>query len=211
MTKKRLDRDLKWGFQGFPYYQMRMDGEVFHGLVSIIDLIDGEYLFWEKPRAGKIPVCGKGMLWLQLIPDGKHRVITAKFLPPSRTVQGVKYSKSVSVWYVDVIDDRGYDEDGVAYFTDMYLDVIFDIEGDVITEDRDELDAAYNSGELSEEQYKRAVEEGRAIVSELCADAEKTQKRCEDILALARKRIENNDNVFKKNVRKDNARNEEQP
>ncbi len=200
MTKKRLDRDLKWGLQGFPYYQMRMDEEEFHGLVSIIDLIDGGFIFWEKPKAGKIPVCGKGMIWLQLIPDGKHRAITAKFLPASRTVGGVKYSKSVSVWYVDVIEDWGYDEDNVAYFTDMYLDVIFDIEGDVITEDRDELDAAYSSRELSEEQYKRAIEEGKAIVSELCADVEKTQKRCEDILALALKRIENNDNVFKKNV-----------
>lgn len=81
------------------------------------------------------------------------RAITAKFLHESRTVQGVKYSKSVSIWYVDVIDGWGYDEDGVAYFTDQYLDVVFDVEGDIITEDRDELDEAYRSGELSEEQY----------------------------------------------------------
>ena len=200
MTEKRLDRDKKWGFQGFPYYQMRMDCEDFHGLVSIIDLIDGEYLFWEYPKAGKIPVCGKGMLWLQLIPDGKHRAITAKFLPPSRTIQGIRYLKSVSVWYVDVIDNWGYDEDNVAYFTDQYLDVIFDVEGDVVIDDRDELDAAYSSGELSEEQYQRAIEEGNAIVSELCADVIKSQLWCENILGLAMKRIESNDNVFKKNV-----------
>ena len=179
---------------------MRMDCEDFHGLVSIIDLIDGEYLFWEYPKAGKIPVCGKGMLWLQLIPDGKHRAITAKFLPPSRTIQGIRYLKSVSVWYVDVIDNWGYDEDNVAYFTDQYLDVIFDVEGDVVIDDRDELDAAYSSGELSEEQYQRAIEEGNAIVSELCADVIKTQLWCENILGLAMKRIESNVNVFKKNV-----------
>lgn len=200
MTKKRLDRDKKWGFQGFPYYQMRMDNEDFHGLVSIIELIAGDYFFWEKPKAGKIPVCGEGMLWLQLIPDGQYRAITAKFLPKSRTVQGVKYSKSVSVWYVDVIDSWGYDEDGVAYFTDQYLDVVFDVEGDVSIDDREELDAAYESRELSEEQYQRAIKEGNAIVSELCSDIEKTQLWCENILKLAMKRIESNDNVFKKNV-----------
>ncbi len=200
MTKKRLDRDKKWGFQGFPYYQMRMDAEDFHGLVSIIELIDGDFFFWEYPKAGKTPVCGKGMLWLQLIPDGQHRAITAKFLPPSRTVRGVKYSKSVSIWYVDVIDGWGYDEDNVAYFTDMYLDVIFDVEGDVVIDDRDELDAAYKSGELSEEQYQRAVGEGNAIVSDLCSDTGKTQQWCEKILELAMQRIKNNDNVFKKNV-----------
>lgn len=200
MTKKRLDRDKKWGFQGFPYYQMRMDTEDFHGLVSVIELAAGDYFFWEKPKAGKIPVCGKGMVWLQLIPDNRYRAITAKFLPESRTVQGVKYSKSVSVWYVDVIDNWGYDEDGVAYFTDQYLDVVFDVEGDVSIDDRDELDAAYKSGELSEEQYQRAVKEGNAIVSELCSDTEKTQLWCENILKLAMKRIESSDNIFKKNV-----------
>ncbi len=42
MTKKRLDRDKKWGFQGFPYYQMRMDTEDFHGLVSVIELAAGD-------------------------------------------------------------------------------------------------------------------------------------------------------------------------
>lgn len=152
------------------------------------------------PKAGKTPVCGKEMLWLQLIPDNKHRVITAKFLPRSKSVQGIKYSKSISLWYVDVIDDQGYDEDGVAFFTDKYLDVIFDIEGDILIDDRNELDAAYKSGELSEAQYKSAIEEGNAIVSELCSDAEKTQLWCEHILNVAMKRIESNDNIFKKNV-----------
>lgn len=140
------------------------------------------------------------MLWLQLIPDGQYRAITAKFLPESRTVQGVKYQKSVSVWYVDVIDGWGYDEDGVAYFTDQYLDVIFDVEGDIIIDDRGELDAAYTSGELSEEQYQRAVKEGNDIVSELCSDIEKTQTWCENILKSALKRIESGDNIFKNNV-----------
>ena len=199
MIKKRLDRD-KWGFQGFPYYQMRVDMEEFHGLVSVIELSDGEYCFWETPKAGKIPVCGKGMLWLQLIPDGQRRVITAKFLPKSRSVQGVQYSKSISIWYVDVIDSWGYDEDQVAYFMDQYLDVIFDIEGDVVIDDRDELDAAYKSGELSEEQYHRAIAEGDAIIQELCSDIEKTQTWCENILKHARQRIESNDNIFRKNV-----------
>ena len=200
MIKKRLDRDKKWFFQPFPYYQMRMDTDDFHGLVSIIELLDGEYFFWDMLKAGRTPVCGKGMLWLHLIPDNQHRAITAKFLPRSRTVQGVEYSKSVSLWYVDVIDGWGYDEDKVAYFTDLYLDVYFDIEGDVVIDDRDELDAAYKSGEISESQYRMAIAEGNAIVEDLCSDTAKTQLWCEKILQLAMQRIERNDSVFKKNV-----------
>ena len=200
MTKKRLDRDSKWGFQGFPYYHMRMDIDDFHGLVSIIELLDGDYMYWDMPKAGKTPVCGKGMLWLQLIPDNQHRAITAMFLPKSRTIHGITYDKTVSIWYVDVIDSWGYDEDQVAYFKDLYLDVEFDIEGDVLVVDRDELDAAYNSGELTEEQYQTALAEGDDIVSDLCTDIEKTQQWCEDILKLALIRIKNNDRVFKKNA-----------
>ena len=51
---------------------MRVDIEEFHGLVSVIELTDGDYFFWEKPKAGRTPVCGKGMLWLQLIPDNQE-------------------------------------------------------------------------------------------------------------------------------------------
>ena len=49
MKKKRLDRDLKWGFQYFPYYQMRVDIDCFHGLVCFIQLTDGEFLYWNSP------------------------------------------------------------------------------------------------------------------------------------------------------------------
>lgn len=198
MTKKRLDRDLKWGFQGFPYYHMRMDTEDFHGLVSVIQLSRGDYYFWDMPKAGKAPVCGEGMVWLQLIPDNQYRAITAKFLPESRTIQEKTYSKAVSVWYVDVIDRWGYDDDGVAYFMDQYLDVIFDMEGDVMIMDRDELDDAYRSGELSKEQYRRAIAEGDAIVAELCSDIGATQDWCQRILEQALARIERDENVFKK-------------
>ena len=200
MTKKRLDRDAKWGFDRFPYYHMRVDIEEFHGMVSIIELLDGQYCYWDfLPKAGKTPVCGKGMVWLQLIPDGCHRAVTAKFLPVTQAEDGKK-PKSISVWYVDVIDSWGYDEDNVIYFMDQYLDVIFDTDGDVITADRDELDDAYRSGELSEEQYQRALAEGDAIISELCSDIGETQRRCEIIMEHAVRRIREDDGVFKKNV-----------
>ncbi len=201
MTKKRLDRDAKWFFQHFPYYQMRMDNEDFHGLVSMIDLADCDYYFWEMPVAGKTPVCGKGMRWLQLIPDGTHRAITAKFLPESRIVQGIQYSKTVSLWYVDVIDQWGYDSDQIAYFIDQYLDVVFDPEGDVVIDDRDELDAAYHAGELSDAQYQRAIAEGDAIVRELCTDIAKTEEWCVRILGQAMERIRKDEDVFRKNTK----------
>jgi predicted RNA-binding protein associated with RNAse of E/G family len=188
VKRKRLDRD-KWGFDRFPYYQMRVDTEGFHGLACLIHLTDGQYQYWDMPFAGKIPVCGKGMTWLQLIPDGKHRVITAKYRPEQKIIQGHEYSDSVSVWYVDIIENIEYDPDGVAVFIDKYLDVIFTPQGDVKIDDRDELDAAYHSDELSKEQYDAALEECDMIINELCSDIPATEILCSNILAYINDKI----------------------
>ena len=80
MKRKRLDRD-SWGFQHFPYYQMRVDLPEFHGMVCLIRILSGEKCCWTLPRAGRVPVCGAGMTWMQLIPDGQHRIITVKYRP----------------------------------------------------------------------------------------------------------------------------------
>ncbi|MGN1084716.1 MAG: DUF402 domain-containing protein, partial [Lachnospiraceae bacterium] len=183
----RLDRDLKWGFQYFPYYQMRVDIECFHGLVCLIRLTDGENLYWELPKAGKAAVAGKGMTWLQMIPDGKQRLMTAKYLPNQR----------VSVWYVDVTDGVEFAEDGVAVYVDKYLDVYFTPQGDVVVDDREELDAAYASGELSKEQYESALAEGEEILAEYCTDIAKTEQLCNEVLAYVNRRIAEGEQLFK--------------
>ena len=181
MTRKRLNRDKKWGFQYYPYFQMRMENDIFAGLVSLIRLTDGEYLYWDFfPQAGKVPVAGKGMVWLQMIPDHGSRAITAMFLPDKR----------VSAWYVDVIEEATFDPDGVAVFIDKYLDVLFTPQGDVIVDDRDELDAAFGSGELTREQYDAALREGEAIIDELCSDIPATEEWCRNILETVEKKIE---------------------
>jgi predicted RNA-binding protein associated with RNAse of E/G family len=190
MKRKRLDRDVWWEFNKykFPrYYQMRVDIEEFHGLVCLIQLIDGQYHYWDMPIAGKTAVIGKGMTWLQLIPDGKKQVITAMYLPDN----------SVSVWYVDVIENIEYDMDGVAVFIDKYIDVIFTPQGDVKIDDRDELDEAFQSGDISKNQYDSALIECDLIITELCSDVVKTEILCSKILSNVNDRIDNGEEQFK--------------
>lgn len=183
MKRKRLDRDLWWEYNKYKsphYYQMRVDIEQFHGLVCLIQLIDGEYHYWDMPIAGKTAVIGKGMTWLQLIPDGKKRVITAMYLPDN----------SVSIWYVDVIENIEYDKDGVAIFIDKYIDVIFTPQGDVKIDDRDELDEAFQIGDISKDQYDSALIECDMIITELCSDVVKTEFMCSKILYYVNDRID---------------------
>ncbi len=195
MKRKRLNRD-KWGFQYYPYYQMRIDHELFHGLVCLIRFTDGEKNYWETPEAGRIQVTGKGMTWLEMIPDGARRVITAMYFPDGTHDPERKHYPAAaderyrpSVWYIDITEGTEYDEDGVAVFIDKYLDVILTPEGDVKVDDRDELDAAYASGDLSKAQYDAALAEGEAILQSYSDDIRGLDAWCAAVRQLAEERI----------------------
>ena len=181
MKRKRLDRDIGWGFQGFPYYQFRLETEGFCGLVSLIDILSGEQFFWITEKAGNVPTTGAGMKWLQLVPDGKSRLITAMYKP-----DGV-----LSVCYVDVTERLEYDPDGVAAYVDKYLDVVFTPEGDVSVHDRDELDEALRAGDITEEQYMAAIKECDRILEEMCRDIPKTVELLSDIYKKALEKVRN--------------------
>ena len=195
MKHKRLNRD-QWGFMYYPYYQMRIDHELFHGLACLIRFTDGEKNYWATPKAGRIQVTGEGMTWLELIPDDTRRVITAMYFPdgthgPERQNYPLTASEEYqpSIWYVDIIEGTGYDEDGIAAFIDKYLDVIITPEGDVKVDDRDELDAAYASGELTKEQYDAALAEGEAILKAYGGDIRGLDAWCAAVRQLAEDRI----------------------
>jgi len=117
-------------------------------------LTDGEYILGFFEKAGKVPVAGKGMCWLTSIPDGKKQSMTAIF-----TEDG-----TVSAWYIDVIHSLVMDEDGVLDFMDQYMDVLLTTSGDILIDAEDELAAAYQSGELTKEQYEAALLEEQGII-----------------------------------------------
>ncbi len=193
MKRKRFDRDI-WNFGDFPYYQMRVDTSEFRGLVCLLRLMngnvkveDGKYQYWNRPKAGKVAVCGKGMTWMQLIPDCKEHTLTVKLLPDD----------TMSICYIDIIENIEYDLDGVAVFIDKYLDVDFTPQGDVSICDRDELDEAFEAGELSDEQYNAALKECDMVIEEYCSDIPKSIEMFNKILVLVNERIGNGEPLFK--------------
>lgn len=183
MKTKRLNRD-GWGFQFFPYYQMRIDTDDFHGIACVIHLLDGGTQYWNTPLSGPVRVCGEGMTWMTLLPDNTEHIITAMYLPDNADLSerphypafaGKKHP--VSVWYVDVTEGYTYDSDGVIRYTDKYLDYIFTPEGDISVSDRDELDEAYASGAITKAQYRRALQEGKQIHATYCKNIPETEAR----------------------------------
>lgn len=193
MKRKRFDRDI-WNFGNSPYYQIRVDIDEFHGLVCLLKLMNGnknveggEYQYWDRPKAGKVAICGKGMTWMQLIPDGREHTLTVKYLP----------NGTMSICYIDIIENIEYDPDGVAVFIDKYLDVDFTPQGDVSIYDRNELDEAFESGELSDEQYNAALKECDKVIEEYCSNIAKSMAIFDKILALVNEKIKNGEKQFK--------------
>ncbi len=136
------------------------------------------------------------MTWLEMIPDSTHRVITAMYYPDgTHDSERKQYPVTAneeyqpSVWYIDVIEGIGQGEDGVALFIDKYLDVIMTPEGDVKVDDRDELDAAYASGDLTKEQYDAALAEGESILRAYSDDIRGLDAWCAAVRKLAEDRI----------------------
>ena len=97
----------------------------------------------------------------------------------------------MSICYIDIIENIEYDPDGVAVFIDKYLDVDFTPARDVSIYDRDELDEAFESGELSDEQYNAALKECDKVIGEYCSDIAKSIAIFDKILALVNERIRN--------------------
>ncbi len=195
MKHKRLNRDA-WGLQYYPYYQMRIDHELFHGLACLIRFTDGEKNDWQMPKAGSVQVTGSGMTWLELIPDHTNRVITVFYFPDgtheetrTRYPAPANTLYQPSIWYIDVIEGMEQDEDGVAVFIDKYLDVVISPEGDIKIDDRDELDAAYASGELNKAQYDAALAECDVILREYCSDIHRTDVWCAAVRQVVEDRI----------------------
>jgi len=187
MKRKRFDRDI-WHFGDSPYYQLRVDNKEFHGLVCLLKLRNGNmdfegggYQYWNRPKAGKVAICGKGMTWLQLIPDGKEHTLTVMYLPDN----------TMSICYIDIIENTEYDPDGVAVFIDKYLDVDFTPQGDVSIYDRDELDEAFVKGDLSDNQYNAALKECDRVIEEYCSDIPKSVDTFNKILVFVNEQIKN--------------------
>jgi len=59
----------------------------------------------------------------------------------------------------------------------------------VKVDDRDELDAAFESGELTRESYEAALAEGEKVLNELTKDIPNTEARCARIRKAVEEKI----------------------
>lgn len=110
-------------------------------------------------RAGDDSTCivNTGYSWLQHFPLGEHFAITTMFDERAKIIQ----------WYIDICLRQGVTENNIPWFDDLFLDVVFTPNGDVRLLDADELDDAFNAGEISRSEYDLALGESERIMAQI--------------------------------------------
>lgn len=76
--------------------------------------------------------------------------------------------KEVIEYYIDIIKESGLDpEYNIPYFIDLYLDITVLYNGDIHVIDQNELQDAYNSSEITKDEYNQVIELKNKLIQEI--------------------------------------------
>lgn len=76
----------------------------------------------------------------------------------------------ILLWYIDMIADKGIDIDCILCFDDLYLDLVVYSDGTIIVDDRDEIEEALLSKDITQEQFELAIETSEKLQKGLISD-----------------------------------------
>lgn len=143
--------------------QHQMNETYFTGVVGLICIdevtIPQRWNFLNRETL----VCDKGMKWLSMVPENEFYVITAK----------LDSKNNIVLWYIDMIADSGIDEDGVAYYHDLYLDLVVYPDGAIFEDDMDELEEVFSKNEITKELFDLAIDTNKKLRNSLLLDCKK--------------------------------------
>lgn len=153
----------------------------FKGYVGLLTIDEVSQKQEWKYKDETITVCDNGYMWLTIMPKDDYYCITVM----------MDSDYNIKVSYIDMIDSQGIDEDGVPFFYDCYLDLVVYPDGYVKVDDRDELDEALQNGDISKEQYDRALQTAEKLRQTFFRDYDKFIRFVDGRLKL----ITNTDNT----------------
>lgn len=144
----------------------RVKEDFFEGYIGLIKILQvSEAQRWEV-HGEEITVCDMGLKWLTILPQNEYYCITAM----------MDEKNNVLVWYIDMIAGQGEDADGMPWFDDLYLDLIVFPTGEIVVDDRDELEEALRQKDITREQYDLALRTADELREGLLKDVDSLQK-----------------------------------
>lgn len=175
MKRSRLSYDEWKCILAKEMYGGNVDSELVTGYIGLVEIREvNEAQVW-KFNGEDIIVCDKGIKWLSILPKNDWYCITAM----------MSETEEVLLWYIDMIAAQGVDLDGVPYFDDLYLDLVVYPDGTIIVDDMDELEDALENNNITQEQFKLAIETSDKLRKEILSDITsfmKYTKRCFEVV-----------------------------
>jgi predicted RNA-binding protein associated with RNAse of E/G family len=112
---------------------------------------------WVTYYDEKVCIVDKDYTWIQYFPLDSHYVVTKMLDSQGQPVQ----------WYIDICLDQGIDERGIPWFEDLYIDIVVLANKKVFVLDKDELEEALKSGEISYPEYELALNERQKLMKQI--------------------------------------------
>lgn len=156
-------------------YGCNVNSELVTGYIGLVEIQEvNEAQVWQF-NGEEIVFCDKGIKWLSILPQNESYCITAM----------MNEKEEILLWYIDMIAAQGVDIDGVPYFDDLYLDLVVYPDGTIIVDDMDELEYALDKNDITQEQFKLAIETSDKLHNGLLSDITnliKYTKKCLEVV-----------------------------
>jgi uncharacterized protein len=154
MKRKFADRSDWKRILEKEYRLVRCDLESFQGWIAEFKMLRVREPLFVQNLETTICIADAGFTWLHYLRDAAKHVITAMHDP----------SGAIAQWYIDIVLEHGFDDRGVPYFDDLYLDIVVSPDGRFEVQDANELEDALKAGVISQAQFDLAWRETNRLV-----------------------------------------------
>lgn len=172
-TKRRryIGKISKALFKSYTSKIIRVDEENLSGYSAHIKILEVE-----RPFIVGEGVCigDAGYSWIQFLPDNENWALCAMYDSHEKIIE----------WYFDVTRENAVDEEGSPYGDDLYLDLVVMPDGRVLVFDEDELQDAYESNNITTDEFDMAHRVKDELIERKIADADYLVALCSKLSTL---------------------------
>lgn len=135
------------------YVQESIHSNEFQGNIALLHTILVSEPLSKRYGDKEVCIVDSGYMWLHQVPIKQNHAVTAMFNEHGDIVQ----------WYIDICYSHGIEKD-VLWMDDLFLDIVVFPSGEMVLLDEDELEEAYQNGDISRNQYDLARDEANKIM-----------------------------------------------
>ncbi|NLL38629.1 MAG: DUF402 domain-containing protein [Clostridiales bacterium] len=155
MKLRYLDaRHLDW-LEQYTYKITRVD-DIFKGFASHVNIKSTKRVVSFIHEGTPVIYGARGYKWLIFLPEDDNWCMTAVYDDKNRIVE----------WYFD-ITRQNFIGCEVPYFEDLYLDVVLNPKSGIKVLDEDELQEAFEKGQITSWEYEMALEVCTRLVNKI--------------------------------------------